>query len=365
MPGSDLKPARVLVVDDMPENIEILYGCLKDEFAVMVANHGARALRLAAAHPQPDLVLLDVMMPEMDGYEVCLRLRSDPSTWGIPVIFVTALSGDDDECRGLTVGAVDYITKPFNPDLVRARVRSHLELKHHKDHLEELVVEGARELIQTQEAAMISLAALAEARDKETGAHIRRTKSYMRLMVEAIEDHPELRRELPEEHADLIYKSAPLHDIGKVGTPDHILLKPGRLTEEEFKEMKRHAFMGYSALREAIGRLGKGSFLHHAAEIAYTHHEKWDGSGYPRGLKGEQIPLSGRLMAVADVYDALISKRVYKSAMAHEEALEILRAGRGTHFDPRIIDLFLALHEKMRQIALENEDAPEVPAEVE
>lgn len=350
---------RVLVVDDTAENIQILVETLKDDFSVVAAKEGEKALNMARSTPRPDVILLDIMMPGMDGYEVCLKLKSDPVTWSIPVLFITALDQERDEERGLTVGGVDYITKPFRPTLVKARVRSQVELKRHKDHLEELVAERTKELGRTQEATIAALANLAETRDPETGGHIKRTQNYVRLLAQQLQDHPRFKGQLDYEKIRLLYLSAPLHDVGKVGVPDDILLKPGKLTDEEFKEMQKHCAYGKRALKTAERSLGKDSFLRFAKEIALTHHEKWDGSGYPQGLKGEDIPLSGRLMALADVYDALISKRVYKKPFPHPKAVSIIEEGRGSHFDPDVVDAFLELSEEFRQTALASADFQE------
>lgn len=266
-------------------------------------------------------------------------------------MFVTALSSAEDETRGLTIGGADYITKPFNPELVKARVRSHLELKQHKDRLEDMVQERTRELALTQEITIRTLAALAETRDPETGEHIQRTQHYVKTLAIRLKSHPRFARELSDEAIDLLYKSAPLHDIGKVGIPDHILLKPGKLTPEEFNEMKKHCVYGWNAIRTALRQLGNNSFLRYAGEIAFTHHEKWDGSGYPRGLKGEDIPISGRLMALADVYDALTTARVYKPPFPHEKAMEIIRESSGSHFDPAVVAAFLDVADEFQAIA--------------
>lgn len=348
----------VLVVDDTEANIDILVESLGDDYDVRVATDGEGALEQVREEP-PDLILLDIMMPGIDGYEVCRQLKSEPGTAAIPVIFLTAMTDAHDEARGLRLGAIDYITKPFNPHLVKARVRNHIDLKRYRDHLEELVQERTRDLALLQEATIESLATLAEYRDPETGGHIKRTKNYMRILATQLRDHPRFRDVLDDDTIELFYRSAPLHDIGKVGVPDAILLKQGKLTEEEFEEMKKHTIYGRDAILTAEKRIGKESFLRHAREIAEAHQEKWDGSGYPHGLKGEEIPLAGRLMAVADVYDALISKRVYKAPFTHSKAVQIIREGRGTHFDPDIVDAFLVQEEVFRKTALQFADFEE------
>ena len=351
--------AKILIADDVAENIDVLMGVLAGEYAIVAARDGAKALALAGQDPRPDLILLDVMMPKMDGYEVCRRLKADPATADIPVLFVTALGGHEEESKGLALGALDYITKPFQPDLVKARVANHLELKRHRDHLGELVAARTRELVLTRDVTIFTLANLAETRDPETGGHIRRTQTYVRLLAEKIAGQTRFAGQLDPQSIELLYKSAPLHDVGKVGVPDAILLKPGKLTDEEFEEIKKHTEYGRDALAVGVRELGENSFLGYAMEIAYSHHEKWDGSGYPLGLKGEKIPLSGRMMAIADVYDALISKRVYKPPFPHEKAVSIILEGSGSHFDPSLVDAFSEIKESFRRTAIEFADFDE------
>lgn len=353
---------RILVVDDIPENIQVLAGTLNREYTVIAATNGYKALELAGRQPMPDIILLDVMMPGIDGYEVCSQLKSVPSTKDIPVIFVTALGEAADEARGLALGAVDYITKPVNPGLVRARVQNQLELKRHRDHLRELVEERTHELRLTQEVTIEAMGALAEYRDPETGGHIRRTQHYVRTLANSLRQNPRFAPFLDEHTVEMLYLSAPLHDIGKIGIPDHILLKQGKLTDDEFERMKQHTVIGRDTIKAAENRLGHNSFLRYAREIAETHQEKWDGSGYPEGLEAEQIPLSGRIMAVADVYDALISKRVYKPPFPHRKAVQIILDGKGSHFDPDIVEAFTEVQEKFREIALEFADHEEEKA---
>jgi putative two-component system response regulator len=343
---------RILLVDDNTTNLQLLNETLDGlGYKLLIAKSGRAALAIAQKAAL-SLILLDIMMPEMDGYEVCRRLKADTATRQIPVIFITALAADDDKARGLGMGAVDYITKPFNPGLVRARVKIHLELKQHQDHLKELVKERTRRLALTQAVTIESLATLAEYRDPETGGHIKRTQNYVKALAVELKDHPRFRRELDDKTIEMLYLSAPLHDIGKVGVPDHILLKAGKLTVEEFDEMKKHTQYGHDALYITEQKLGGDSFLRLARQIAHSHQEKWDGSGYPSGLKGDEIPIAGRLMALADVYDALISKRVYKPPFPHEKAVQIIVEGRGTHFDPDLVDAFVKLENTFRNIAL-------------
>ncbi|MBW1785769.1 MAG: response regulator [Deltaproteobacteria bacterium] len=348
----NINKQKILIIDDNPENIQILMEALKDDYKIVAAVNGEKALKMAEMVPLPDIILLDIMMPGMDGHEVCKRLKDNEKTSDIPVVFITALSEEEDEAKGLALGAVDYITKPINPELVKARVRNHLELKGYRDNLEKLVRERTREVMLTQAVMIESLATLAEYRDPETGGHIKRTQNYVKALAKHLKDHPRFRNELNDETIELLYISAPLHDIGKVGVQDHILMKPGKLTDEEFEIMKKHTKFGHDAIYITEQKLGKSSFLRFAREIASTHQEKWDGSGYPEGLKGDEIPISGRLMALADVYDALISKRVYKPPFPHEKAVEIIMEGKETHFDPDIVDAFIALESTFRNIAL-------------
>ena len=348
-------PPKVLVVDDTEANVDVLVGTLDAVYDVRVAMDGAGALE-AVSEEKPDMILLDVMMPGMDGYEVCRRLKANAATNDIPVIFLTAMTSESDEARGLALGAVDYIAKPFSPELVKSRVNNQIERKRYRDKLEDLVRERTAELAATQEVAIYCLASLTETRDPETGGHILRTQRYVRLLAERLSLLPEYRDSLNDATIDLLYKSAPLHDIGKVGVPDAILREPGKLTHEEFEEMKRHTVYGLRALRMAEKRLGSNSFMRLAAEIAYSHHEKWDGSGYPRGVGGAEIPVSGRIMALADVYDALVSRRVYKEPFPHDRAISVVAEGRGTSFDPGMTDCFLGIGDEIGEIAREFPD---------
>jgi len=353
------KKQTVLIVDDTPDNITLLSAMLKDHYRLKIATNGMKALQIAAAAPCPDLILLDVMMPEIDGYETCRRLKADRATADIPVIFLTAKIRPEDEEMGLKLGAADYITKPISPPIVLARVATQLSLKNARQllqdrnhRLEHLVAERTHELVKMQDATIMAMALLAETRDNETGNHIRRTQNYVSALARRLSAHPRFCALLHAENIDLLFKSAPLHDVGKVGVPDRILLKPGKLDSDEFELMKLHTVYGRDAIISLENYLGgSNDFLRFAREIAYSHQEKWDGSGYPQGLKGDDIPIAARLMAVADVYDALISRRVYKPAFSHETAVGIMKEGRGTHFDPDILDAFLDIEETFRAIA--------------
>ncbi|MFZ3127785.1 MAG: two-component system response regulator [Rhodoferax sp.] len=356
--------ATIMVVDDTPDNLALMSVLLRDHYNVRVANSGERALKLVESHP-PDLILLDVMMPGMNGYEVCQRLKAAEGTRDIPVIFLTAKAEMEDEKKGLELGAVDYITKPVSPPIVMARVKTHLALKassdflrDQNDYLEQEVAKRTREVAAIQDVTIQAMASLAETRDSDTGNHIRRTQHYMQALAEQLRDHPRFSAFLTERTITMLFKSAPLHDIGKVGIPDRILLKPGRFEPEEFEIMKTHTTLGRNAIEYAERSLGTDvEFLRMAKEIALSHHEKWDGTGYPQGLSGDAIPISARLMALADVYDALISRRVYKEGMPHEKAVDIIRSGRASHFDPDVVDAFMALQEVFRATALRFADS--------
>jgi putative two-component system response regulator len=351
--------ATILIVDDTPENLTLMNGLLRNDYRTKIANSGDRALQILNEDPMPDLILLDVMMPGISGFETCRRLKSNSKTARIPVIFLTAKTEMEDEQEGFDAGAVDYIIKPISPPIVMARVKTHLKLKAAADFLENQnafleneVQRRTREVQMIQNVTMMAMGSLAETRDNETGNHIRRTQHYVQLLANNLKPLPKFNSFFDDVTIELLFKSAPLHDIGKVGIPDRILLKPGKLTPEEFEIMKTHATLGRDAITAAEKLLDTpSSFLRFAREIAYSHHEKWDGGGYPEKLAGDNIPISGRLMAIADVYDALISRRVYKPPFPHSHALEIMREGRGTHFDPDMLDVFFKISEEFRAIA--------------
>jgi len=339
----------ILIVDDTEENIDILVDLLTYDYKLLVALDGNRAIELVE-HNKPDLILLDVMMPGLDGYEVCRRLKENSQSRRIPIVFLTALSDDHDEMHGIELGAVDYIRKPFNPMIVKSRVQNIIQVKNYQDRLEELVVERTVKIEITKDVIIKAMGRLAEFRDPETGAHIQRTQHYVLILAEYLCEDPHYVNELSKPVIEALFKSAPLHDIGKIAIPDSILKKPSPLTIEEFDIMKKHAIHGKMAIATLEEDLPKELFIKFASEIAYTHHEKWDGSGYPRGLKGINIPVSGRIMALADVYDALTTERVYKPAFTHERAKSIILKGRGLHFDPKIVDAFIDLEDKFIEI---------------
>jgi putative two-component system response regulator len=355
-----VKGSLLLIVDDVPANLSVLGDLLHDAgYQVKAATSGRAALRYATQSPQPALVLLDVMMPDMDGYQVLAALREDPTTRNIPVIFVTALDNARDEERGFQHGAADYIAKPIKPDVVLARVRSQLLarlagnwLRDQNATLEAEVTRRMEENELIQTVSIRALAHLAETRDPETGNHILRTQGYVRLLATLLQDHPRFAPTLDDTYIKMLAHSAPLHDIGKVGIPDSILQKPGKLTGDEWEIMKTHSRLGSDAIEAAERDIDKPvEFLALAKEIAHWHHERWDGKGYPDGLAEEAIPLSARLMTLADVFDALISRRVYKEAMAFDEVRAIISSERGRQFDPDAADAFLAAFDQFTAIA--------------
>jgi putative two-component system response regulator len=319
----------ILVVDDVPENIDILGGILKDEYRVRAATNGPSALSLVAKSP-PDLILLDIMMPGMDGYEVCRMLKSQQSSRKIPVIFVTAMGEVEDESRGFAVGCVDYITKPVSPAIVRHRIKTHLALYDQNRGLETQVQERTVELEQTRLQVIHRLGRASEYRDNETGLHVIRMSHYAYSIGVA--------SGLNHEEAALLLNAAPMHDVGKIGIPDAILTKPAKLDAAEWGLMRKHCEYGASIIGDYAHPLFQAS-----RTIAMTHHEKWNGQGYPLGLKREAIPLFGRIVALADVFDALTNMRPYKRAWSVDAALDWISSQRGEHFDPELTDIFLSI----------------------
>jgi putative two-component system response regulator len=348
----------VFIVDDVPENIQIALSHLRDldcEFAY--ATSGEQALKRIEARP-PALVLMDIMMPGLSGFETLQIMQKSILLSSIPVIFLTAMAEPEDIARGFELGGVDYITKPFHGVELRSRVRNHLELHSYSENLEKKVLARTQETELLKDIIIVAMGELAEHRDPETGGHIHRTRSFVKTLAEGLFEQGNFLDILTPEYIILLYKTAPLHDIGKVAIPDSILLKPARLTADEFEEMKKHTVYG----EEVIAKLEKmaGSqqipYLQCAKEIVGSHHEKYDGSGYPRGLAGEDIPLAGRIMAIADVYDALTTKRAYKRGLSHEETMEIMTEGRASHFDPVVFDTFVIIEQQFNEIADMNRD---------
>ncbi|MGQ0618986.1 MAG: HD-GYP domain-containing protein [Panacagrimonas sp.] len=336
-------PATILVVDDLPQNIEVMSGILRPAYRVKAATGGARALQLASGDAPPDLILLDIMMPEMDGLEVCRRLKADLRTRSIPVIFVTAMSEIEDEAQGFEAGCVDYVTKPVSPTLVLARVRTHLALAQQNRELERQVRARTEELWQTRLAVIRCLGKAAEFKDDRTGLHVVRMSHYSRILGKACG--------MSDADADLLMTASPMHDVGKIGVPDSILKSPGRLSPEEWVLMQKHVEFGAEIIGEQDSEL-----LQMARTIALTHHEKWNGSGYPKGLSGEEIPLVGRITAMADVFDALTSERPYKLAWGVGPALKYIRERRGTQFDPMLVDRLDAVLGEFEQVRVRYAD---------
>lgn len=336
----------ILVVDDVPENIGILAEILGIDYRVTFAGNGTDALSAALAQPQPSLILLDVMMPEMDGYEVCRRLKSDLRTKEIPVIFLTAQNDAVNEEFGLKIGAVDYLHKPCHPAIVQQRVRLHLELHNQNLLLEERVRERTLELEESRSEIVRRLSRAGEYRDNETGMHVIRMSQFCHRLA--------LAAGIPAVHAELLQAAAPMHDIGKIGIPDSVLLKPGKLNEEEWAVMQTHAQIGADIIGKHDSRL-----LDIARTVAITHHERWDGKGYPNSLAGEAIPIEGRIAAIADVYDALLSVRPYKTAWSQEKAVELIVQQSGLAFDPQLVTLFTGLLPEYARIRELYSDLPE------
>lgn len=355
--------STVLIVDSSSDNLVRLEQLLQQRYHVMLARSGADAVRLAQLAPHPDLVLLDADLPDIDGWAVLRELKCHFLSCDIPVVLLTGADClRDDEARALRDGASDVMARPATPGAagtLLARIGTHTELrmargmlKDRQRHLAHLIAERTGEAAHLQDATIIAMASLAESRDPDTGYHIRRTQHYVAALARELRFHARHSAELTEDNIALLFKAAPLHDIGKVGVPDAILLKAGRLTDAEFEQMKLHTVYGRDAIDGVAHTLGSSNaFLRYAREIAYSHHEYWDGSGYPQGLAGHAIALSARLMAVADVYDALISARSYRPAFTHETAVELIRQGRGEHFDPDVVDAMLAIEDKFKTIA--------------
>jgi putative two-component system response regulator len=337
----------VILVDDNPANLRIGKNVLAEKYAVATAPSAEKMFGLLENN-NPVIILLDIDMPEMNGYEAIKKLKSKPETRDIPVIFLTAKTESGDELEGLSLGAIDYITKPFQPPLLLKRIEVHLlveaqreELQYFNRNLQKMVEEKTQNILELQNALLKTMAELVECRDDITGGHIERTQRGVKILLEELEKNGTYREETKGWDAGLLLQSCQLHDVGKISIDDNILKKPGKLNNEEFDEMKKHTVFGEQVI-ERIETLAKESdFLVYAKIFAASHHEKWDGTGYPRGLKGNKIPLLGRIMAIADVYDALVSARPYKKAFTHEEAVRIITDGSGTQFDPALVELFV------------------------
>ena len=345
------KRDKILIIDNSPDAIRSLAAALPPRFTKMVATSGAKAFDLlAAAEELPSLVLLETFMSEQDGFETCSRLKADPRYQDIPVIFISSKNEIKEKVEGLKRGAVDFITKPFDPGEVLSRVDVHLkifnlqqELERRQHDLEDLVEAKAREATDMQLATIFALVRLTDRRDDKIGGHLERTQALCASLARKLAESPRFQNQIDEAYIANLYKAAPLHDIGKVGIPDHIYLKPGRLTPEEFATMQRHTLIGAQTLEQVLQKFPDNQLIRTGIEIARYHHERWDGQGYPEGLSGAQIPLSARIMAVADVFDALRMLRPYKKPMPHKDSVAVIREGRGSHFDPDVVDAFLAI----------------------
>lgn len=346
-----------MIVDDTPENLDLLQNSLQGRgYDISAFPRGSMAIKAALRNP-PDMILLDINMPEMDGFEVCRRLKKEPSLKHIPVLFISAMEAFQDKVRAFSAGGVDYVTKPFQIEEVAARINTHLsivnlqqDLERHNYELEELVKEKMRYIEEAHISTILAMVKLTEYRDSDTGQHIDRTRIICKILAEKLGDYPQYEKIISERFVNDIYNSAPLHDIGKVGIPDDILLKPGKLTAEEWVSMKHHAIIGADTLREVQKKYVQNNYINMGIAIARSHHEKWNGNGYPDGLAGMDIPLSARIMAVTDVYDALRSQRPYKEPFSHEKSLEIILKGSGTDFDPDIVRTFHILEERIRKL---------------
>ncbi|MFP3154380.1 response regulator [Lachnospiraceae bacterium ZAX-1] len=350
---------KIIMVDDNVANLKIGKSILADHYATFTIPSAAKMFALLE-RSLPDLILLDIEMPEMDGYEAIKLLKKDAKTHNIPVIFLTARTDNGSELEGLSLGAVDYITKPFSPALLLKRIELHLlveeqngKLKHYNDNLRQMVEEKTQTVLDLQDTMLKTMANLVEFRDSVTGEHVERTGHVLGILLDCALERGTYKAQISDWDINLFLQSAQLHDVGKIAIRDDILLKPGRLTAEEFETMKKHTTYGVEIVEKIKSGAAESTiaFLDYAQILAGSHHEKWDGSGYPNGLKNEDIPLHGRLMAVADVYDALVSERPYKKAMTHEEAVKIIIEGRGSHFDPLLVDIFVDNADRVNAIS--------------
>ncbi len=355
-PNSPTDRKTVFLVDDNVTNLTLGKNALADRYNVFTLNSGARLLKMLE-NKVPDIILLDVEMPEMDGYEVIKVLKSKKETAGIPVIFLTAKTDGTSELRGLSLGAIDYIMKPFTPMLLLKRIEVHLlvesqknELVNYNKNLQMMVEQKTKMVVELKNAILKTMAELVECRDDVTGGHIERTQSYLGVMIEAMQRFNVYVDEIAPWDIGLVLQSAQLHDVGKISIRDSILQKPGKLTDKEFDEIKEHTTFGEKIIDKIRESTPEHAFLEHAKILVSAHHEKWDGSGYPKGLKERDIPLLGRLMAIVDVYDALVSERPYKRKLSHEEAVDIILKGRGSHFDPELVDLFAKVEDEFKAV---------------
>ena len=353
---TEKKKEIVLIVDDMDMNRLILESILCDDYNVVQAENGLVAVDwLYNTIELPAIILLDIMMPEIDGFEVLDLVKSNTRTTNIPVVFITAADIESMETRGLRGGAVDYISKPFNPDVVKARVDNHIELKRYRDNLEETVENKVFQMVKSKENMLETLATVIEYRNLESGHHVKRTSILSRCLINRLLDVPYYARQINDIHPESMLKAMPIHDIGKIGVPDNVLLKPGRLTSEEFVIIKTHTTIGSDIIDTLLSEDKGDEYLLHCRDICRHHHERFDGNGYPDRLVGEAIPLSARILSIVDVYDALVNSRIYKPALPHEEAVQIIMNGSGTQFDPGILKAFYEINESFLKLSRELE----------
>jgi putative two-component system response regulator len=347
---------KIMLVDDNMANLALGKNMLKVAYEVYAVPSAEKLFEILQ-NVLPDLILLDIMMPEMNGYEAIRKLKGDERLADIPVIFLTSQSDEGSELEGLSLGAIDYVTKPFSAPLLLKRIENHLlivsqkkELKNYNDNLEEMVRQKTRQVYDLQSSVLSALAEMMEFRDNLTGGHVYRTQMYLKLLVDKLIEEKIYSDEVAAWDLNFLVPSAQLHDVGKIAISDAILKKPGKLTKDEFEEMKKHVIVGVEAIEKIESGMAENAFLRHARIIAGTHHEKWNGSGYPKGLKGKEIPLEGQLMAIADVYDALISERPYKKPLAPEEAERLIEESRGIHFDPVLVDVFHSVAPRLAEV---------------
>jgi len=339
----------IYLVDDDMANLTLGKNTLVEYYKIFTMNSGASLLKFLEKNI-PDLILLDTEMPEMNGYDVIKIIKSKSETKNIPIILLTTKIDGSSEQEGLSLGAIDYITKPFSPYLLLRRIETHLKLANYNKHLQEVVTAKTKSVLEFQNAILKAMAELVENRDDITGKHVERTQNYLGLLIGALLKHGLYAEEMYNWDIGLVLRASQLHDVGKIAVKEEILKKNGKLTEDEFAEIKKHPLCGEEIIEKIKQNTTEHEFLEHARIFALTHHEKWDGSGYPKGLKGQKIPLHGRLMAIVDVYDALVSDRPYKKAFSHEDAIKIISDSSGTHFDPDLVGVFLEISDKFNEI---------------
>lgn len=347
---------KILIVDDVLIDRKILVEMLSDSYEILEASNGEQAIEFALRYADEiSLVLLDIVMPILDGYEVLRLLKCNFVTSRIPVILISMLDSELDESKGLTQGAIDFITKPFNPQIVKCRVRNHVELKKYQNQLQDLVDKKTQKILKMSEAIFDAVTSIIEYRSLESGRHVKRIRLYSQAQLDYLLSRHEFKHLINRKSAKIIARASSLHDVGKVSIPDRILLKPGKLTEDEYEVMKTHASIGGDFI-DLFANTEEEDFILYARQICRHHHERWDGTGYPDGLKGEEIPIASRVVAISDVYDALVSKRIYKDSIEHDVAIQIISKGAGTQFDPTLISYFLEIADSFKCIAFANRD---------